>query len=141
MAADGSLQGTAGNGGRSMGTLLRDLAEGSASLVRQEVRLARIEFTGVLAGVGKGTASVAAGGVLALVGTLALFTGLIMLAGDQWLRDRYWLAALLVTVVAGAAAAFLAKRGLALLSPKTLVPDQTVATLKEDAEWLKRPTT
>jgi hypothetical protein len=141
MAADGSLQGTASNGGRSMGTLLRDLAEGSASLVRNEVRLARIEFTGVLSGVGKGTAAVAAGGVLALVGTLALFTGLIMLAGDQWLRDRYWLAALLVTLVAGAVAAVFAKRGLALLSPKSLVPAQTVATLKEDAEWLKRPMT
>jgi len=141
MAADGSLQGTASNGGRSMGTLLRDLAEGSAALVRQEVRLARIEFTGVLSGVGKGTASVASGGVLALVGTLALFTGLIMLVGDQWLRDRYWLAALLVTVVAGAVAALFAKRGLALLSPKSLVPEQTVATLKEDAQWLKRPTT
>ena len=141
MAADGSLQGTASNGGRSMGTLLRDLAEGSAALVRQEVRLARIEFTGVLSGVGKGTASVASGGVLALVGTLALFTGLIMLVGDQWLRDRYWLAALLVTVVAGAVAAVFAKRGLALLSPKSLVPEQTVATLKEDAQWLKRPTT
>ena len=141
MATDGSLQNGASNGGRSMGTLLRDLAEGSASLVRQEVRLARIEFTGVLAGVGKGTASVAMGGVLALVGTLALFTGLIMLVGDQWLRDRYWLAALLVTAVAGLAAGIFAKRGLTLLSPKSLVPDQTVATLKEDAEWLKRPTT
>jgi hypothetical protein len=141
MAADGSLQNTAGNGGRSVGTLLRDLAEGSAALVRNEVRLARIEFTGVLAGVGKGTASVATGGVLALVGTLALFTGLIMLVGDQWLRDRYWLAALIVTLVAGAAAAIFARRGLALLSPKSLVPDQTVATLKEDAEWLKRQTT
>ena len=127
--------------GRSMTTLLRDLAEGSASLVRQEVRLARLEFSGVLTGVGKGTAAVAAGGVLALVGTLSLFTGIIMLAGDQWLRDRYWLAALVVTLVAGAAAAWFAARGLALLSPKSLVPDQTVATLKEDAEWLKRQTT
>jgi hypothetical protein len=43
---------------------------------------------------------VAAGGVLALVGVLTFITGLVMLAGDQWLRDRYWLAALLVTVLA-----------------------------------------
>jgi hypothetical protein len=139
--AEETVQGGAGNGGRSMGTLLRDLAEGSASLVRQEVRLARLEFSGILAGVGKGTVSVAAGGVMALIGTLALFTGVIMLVGDQWLRDRYWLAALIITVVAGGAAAWLASRGLALLSPKSLVPDQTVATLKEDAEWLKRRTT
>ncbi len=139
--ADESLQGGANNGGRSMGTLLRDLAEGSAALVRGEVRLARIEFSGILAGVGKGTAAVAAGGVMALIGTLALFTGVIMLVGDQWLRDRYWLAALIITLIAGGAAAWLASRGLALLSPKSLVPDQTVATLKEDAEWLKRRTT
>ena len=124
-----------------MGTLLRDLAEGSAALVRQEVRLARIEFGGILSGVGKGTIGVASGGVLAVVGTLALFTGVIMLVGDQWLRDRYWLAALLVTLVAGLVAAIFARRGLALLSPQSLVPDQTVATLKEDAEWLKRPLT
>ena len=43
---------------RGIGALLRDLAEGSASLVRQEVRLARIEFTGVLSGVGSFGASV-----------------------------------------------------------------------------------
>ena len=141
MAADGSVQGTTGNGGRSMGTLLRDLAEGSAALVRNEVRLARIEFTGVLAGVGKGTAAVASGGVLALVGTLALFTGLIMLIGDQWLRDRYWLAALIVTAIAGGLAAWFAKRGLSLLSPKQLAPHETVATLKEDKEWLKQQLT
>src|SRR5215207_1597469 len=130
------------NGGqRSVGTLLRELAEGSAALVRNEVRLARLEFTEVISGVGKGTVAVASGGVLALLGTLSLFSGLILLAGDQWLRDRYWLAALIVTAIAGGVAAFFARRGLGLLSPKQLVPDQTVATLTEDKEWLKRQLT
>jgi len=123
---------------RSVGTLLRDLAEGSAALVRQEVRLARIEFTRILGGVGAGTVSVAGGGVLALLGALCFFTGLVLLAGDQWLRDRYWLAALIVTLITGAAAAWFAKRGLSLLSPRQLAPAETVATLKEDKEWLKR---
>jgi hypothetical protein len=45
-----------------------------------------------------------------------------MLAGDQWLRDRYWLAALIVTALAGIAAAVFAKRGLAVLSPAHLAP-------------------
>ena len=76
--------------------------------------------------------------MLALVGALTLVTGLIMLAGDQWLRDRYWLAALIVTAIAGAVGAFFARRGLALLSPRHLVPNQTVATLKEDKEWLRQ---
>ncbi len=126
---------------RTVGTLLRDLAEGSASLVRHEVRLARLEFTKVLASVGAGTMAVASGGVLALLGALCFFTGLVLLAGDQWLRDRYWLAALIVTAIAGALAAWFAKRGLSLLSPQQLAPHETVATLKEDKEWLKQQLT
>jgi hypothetical protein len=129
------------DGQRTIGTLLRDLAEGSAALIRNEVKLARIEFTALLGGVGKGTAYVAAGGVLALLGSLAFFTGLILLSGDQWLRDRFWLAALIVFALAGIIAAWLARRGASLLSPRRLVPDQTVATLQEDKEWLKRQLT
>ena len=87
---------------------------------------------------GAGAAAVASGGVLALVGALAFLVGLIMLAGDQWLQDRYWLAALIVTAIAAAVAAVFARRGLALLSPARLVPEQTVATLQEDVEWLKQ---
>ena len=135
-----STESTAG-GGRSLSSLLKDVAEGSAQLIRQEVRLARIEAGEMARHLGSGAASVASGGVLALVGALALIVGLIMLAGDQWLRDRYWLAALIVLVIAGVVAAIFAKRGLALLSPAHLVPDQTVATLQEDVEWLKQQRT
>ena len=129
------------NGGRSVGSLLRDLADGSATLVRDEITLARLEVATILRSVGVGTAFVAGGGVLALLGTLALLTGIILLTGDQWLRDRYWLAALLVAALTGAVAFWFAKRGMGLLSPSKLAPDQTVATLKEDKEWLKRQLT
>ena len=127
--------------GRSLGDLIRELADGSAQLARQEVRLAKIEITDTLRGIGIGSAEIAAGVVLALLGVIALLTGVILLAGDQWLRDRYWLAALIVTVILGGVAAWMAKRGSALLSPQQLAPDQTVATLKEDKEWLKRQLT
>ncbi len=133
--------GTLRSESRSMAALLRDLAEGSATLVRQEARLARLELGRLFAAVGKGTAAVAGGGVLLLLGALSLFTGIIMLTGDQWLRDRYWLAALLILMLSGALATWLARRGLALLSPNRLAPVQTVATLKEDREWLKRQLT
>ena len=129
------------DGRRTMGLLLRDLAEGSASLVRQEVKLARLEVTAMLKAVGVGTAEIAVGGVLALLGLLAFITGIILLPGDQWLRDRYWLAALIVTLLVGGVAFWLAKQGLALLSPKRLAPDETIASLKEDKEWLKHPLT
>ncbi len=123
---------------RGFGALLKELAEGGAELVRGEVRLARTEAAQTIKTLGTGTTEIAIGGVLALLGLLALITGLILLVGDQWLRDHYWAAALIVTVIAGGIAAFFAARGLKLLSPKNLVPDQTIATLEEDKEWLKR---
>jgi hypothetical protein len=124
-----------------IGTLLRELAEGSGELVRHEARLARVEATALVRSVGLGAASVAVGGVLALLGGLSLLAGVILLIGDQWLHDDYWLAALIVTLIAGGAAAFYAWRGMQRLSPAQLVPNQTVATLKEDVEWLKRQRT
>lgn len=126
------------DGRRGVGALLRDLAEGSATLVRNEVRLAKLELKGVVAGVGQGTAFVATGGVLALLGSLCLLTGIVLLFGDQWMRDRYWLAALIVTAIASVIAYVFIRRGMAQLSPDKLAPDQTVASLKEDKEWLKQ---
>jgi drug/metabolite transporter (DMT)-like permease len=121
-----------------LGALLRDLAEGSSSLIRQELRLARLELTEMLGAMATGATLIVSGSVFALLGGLSLLIGLILLGGDQWLRDRYWLAALIVLVIAGALALFFMSRGMALLSPKQLAPEQTVATLKEDTAWLKQ---
>jgi uncharacterized membrane protein YqjE len=133
MANDGFI------GRRGIGTLLHDLLEESTTLVRDELRLAKIEFAEMAEGIGKGTASIATGAVLALLGTLALFTGIVLLIGDQWLpADRYWVAALVVLAITAGLAAWLAKRGLSVLSPSALAPNETVTTLKEDREWLKR---
>src|SRR5215213_2406384 len=110
------------DGRRGLGALLRDLAEGSAELVRGEVRLARVELGNAAGAAAKGTAFTAMGGVLLLLGTLAAFTGLI----------------LLIALIAGGVAAWLAQRGRSALSPSALAPHETVATLKEDKEWLKQ---
>jgi uncharacterized membrane protein YqjE len=135
------MDGTFGRS-RGWGSLLRDLAHGSADLLHREVKLARMELSEIASSVARGTVQVALGGVLLLLGGLSLAVGIVLLAGDQWLpSDRYWLAALLVMIVTGALAAWLAKRGLAQLSPSQLPPNQTVETLKEDKEWLKRQLT
>lgn len=126
------------DGSRGIGALLRDLADGGSMLVRRELSLARLEFGEAVRGVGTGTVLVASGGVLALLGLLTLVIGLILLGGDQWLRDRYWLAALIAFVITALAAAWLARHGKQQLSPRHLVPDQTVETLEEDKEWLRR---
>jgi hypothetical protein len=121
-----------------LGALLRELAEGSASLIRQEVHLARLEVADMLRSVTGGVVLIVGGAIMVLLGGLALLTGLILLGGDQWLRDRYWLAALIVFAISGALALVFKSSGMARLSPKRLAPEQTVATLKEDTAWLKQ---
>ena len=131
--------GASHNGTRPLGTLLRDLADGGASLVRGEARLAKVEITETLSSAGKGTALVATGAVLALLGGLAAVAGIVLLIGDQWLpADLYWVAALIVLVIAGTVAFWFAKLGMTLLSPSRLAPAETMTTLKEDKEWLKQ---
>ena len=131
--------GVAGPGpdGRTHSALIKDFATGGADLVRYEFRLAKTEAGELARHLGTGAAAVAVGGVLALLGVLTLVTGLIMLAGDQWLRDRYWLAALIVTALAGLAAAIFAKRGLAVLSPAPRAPPPPAAPRQDDKEWRK----
>lgn len=129
---------SSGNGRASLGALIRELADDGARLVRGELRLARLEFQELLRGVSIGGAQVVAGGVMALLGGLALLTGVILLAGDQWLGDHYWLAALIMALLLFGLALGLAMRGMSLLSSERLVPDETLATLKEDKEWLRR---
>ena len=136
------MPGDGHDGRRGIGTLLHELVEESTTLVHDEIRLAKIEVGQMATGISVGSALVATGAVLALLGTLALLTGIVLLVGDQWLpADLYWLAALLVLAITGGLAAWLAKRGTSLLSPSELAPKETVTTLKEDKEWLKRQLT
>jgi cytochrome c biogenesis protein CcdA len=127
--------------GRSIGSLVRDLAGGGSRLVRQELRMARLEVAELIRGVGTGSALVALGAVLSVLGVMTMITGLIMLVGGAWLSEQYWLAALGATVLLLIGAAIMARRGAVLLQPARLAPDETVATLKEDKEWLKRQLT
>ena len=127
----------AADGRRGFGAILKDLLDGGAALVRRELDLARIELAAAIRAMGVGTVMVGFGGVLALLGVLALFTGLILLPGDQWMKDQYWLAALVVTAIAAGLGAWFAKKGMALLAPSALAPTETAQTIKEDIEWLR----
>ena len=123
---------------RGFGDLFRAFARDGADLLRQEASLARLEIGGVAGHVARGSAYVMLGAVLLLLGSLSLIAGLVLLAGDQWLpRDSYWLAALVVVMVAAGVALWLGARARTALKPAALMPVQTLETLKEDKEWLK----
>src|SRR6202008_2080941 len=115
---------------RGIGQLLRDVAEDGAHLARQEVQLARIEFAQIARDIGKGTVYAIAAAMIGLLTVQMLVFGFALLMGDALFRGHYWIAAFVLTVILVAVAFYLLKRGTALLSPRNIKPEQTLATLR-----------
>ena len=115
---------------RGVGQLLREVAEDGAHLAREEVHLARIEFAQIARDIGKGTGLTVAAAMLGLLTVQMLVFGIALLLGDALFHGRYWIAAFVLTVILGGIAFYLLKRGAALLSPKNIKPEQTLATLR-----------
>jgi hypothetical protein len=111
------------------------VGEGVLTLARQELQLAKAEMSekGRKAGAGAGLIGVAGGLALLAGGALTAF---LILALDGVMPN--WLAALLVGAAYAVAAAvlfFVGKRRVEDAGP--LVPEQTVNSVKEDVQWAK----
>jgi hypothetical protein len=108
------------------------VAEDGAHLARQEVNLARIEFAQIARDIGKGTGYTVAAAMIGLLTAQMLVFGIVLLMGDALFHGHYWIAAFVLTIILGAVAFFLLKRGTALLSPSNIKPDETLATLRRN---------
>ncbi|HJQ53847.1 MAG TPA: phage holin family protein [Gemmatimonadaceae bacterium] len=115
---------------RGVGQLLREVAEDGAHLARQEVHLARIEFAQIARDIGKGTGFTVAAAMIGMLTVQMLVFGIVLLMGDALFSGHYWIAAFVLTAVLGGLAFFLLKKGTALLSPRNIKPEQTLATLR-----------
>jgi Putative Actinobacterial Holin-X, holin superfamily III len=118
-----------------IGELVKQLAEETSTLVRQELELAKAEMTqkGKQAGLGLGEL-----GGAGIVGLYALGALTACLIAALALAMPVWLAALIVAVVYGIIASVLALIGRRQLQqglPPT--PERTQQTVKEDIEWAK----
>jgi hypothetical protein len=122
---------------RGLGELVKELANQTSTLVRQEIKLAQAEATqkGKLAGRGAGKLAGAAVAALLMLGAL---TALAIVALDSFVA--LWLAILIVTLVWAAVAAVLAQSGRNELRSATPPVPQTVETVKEDIQWAKTQT-
>jgi hypothetical protein len=120
---------------RSLGDLFSELAAETGTLVRQEVALAQVELTEKATRVGKNVGFLAVGGAIAYAAVLAVLAGIII--GLSSFMPT-WLAALLVGLVVGGAAFFVISSALEELKNTNLKPEETVETIKEDAQWLKK---
>jgi uncharacterized membrane protein YqjE len=124
---------------RPVGELLKQLANETTTLVKQELELAKAEMREKA---GKAGPGVGMWGVAGVTGLLALgsLTAFLILALDGAMPN--WLAALIVGLVYAAIAGFLYLRGKQRVEEAgSPVPEQTVETLKEDVQWAKHPTT
>jgi uncharacterized membrane protein YqjE len=121
---------------RSIADLLKQLSDQTATLVRQELDLAKAELTAKGKQAGLGAGMFGGAGVFALYAVGAL-TACLILALSTAMAG--WLAALIVTVVYGAVAGVLALAGKnnvqAGVPP---LPEQAVESTKEDVQWTRQ---
>lgn len=119
---------------RSTMAVVRSIADDTATLVRKEIELARLELTEALSARLRAVAALLLGAVLGLV--MLVFLGLAAEAALGGVM-RGWAARLVVVggfvVVAGIA--FVAALG--WLRRPSLMPEETKRTVKEDVEWLR----
>jgi hypothetical protein len=120
---------------KSLGALFAELAQETSSLVRQEVQLAKAELTQSATEIGKAMGFMVVAGAIAYAGFLALLAAIIL--GLWYAGLTGWVAALLVGLVVLAISVILIQRARAMLNAANLAPRKTVASLKDDTEWVK----
>lgn len=118
---------------RSLSELLGQLSDDLSALFRQEVELAKEEIKV------EGRKASRAGAAFGAAAAVALLTGVALVMTLGLVLDTFlptWLAFLIVTVALGAVTAVLAQRGRTEVRTLEPTPEQTIETLKEDAQWL-----
>lgn len=123
-------------GDRSLGDIVGRLTGDLSRLMRAELALAKAEAKEEAGRAGKGAGMLAGAGLGANL--MLTFVSLAAMFGLGAWMDLGW-AALIVAVVWGIIAAVLASSGRKAM--KTVNPGlpQTTDTLKEDAQWAKKP--
>jgi hypothetical protein len=120
---------------RSLGDLLSELSRETATLVRQEVALARTELMRNVARLQRHAVLIVAGGVIAYSGLLAIVAAIVL--GLIRLGVTPWLAALVAGLGVAILGYVLLQQGLSGLKRDLLTPEQTIDTRKENAQWAK----
>ena len=118
----------------SLGDLFGRLTSDLGELMRSELELARVEIREEAGKAGKAAGMLGAGGLIAYLGLALVATAAAW--GLAEVMDAGW-AFLLVGLVVGAAGAVLLVMGRARLQEVRPVPEETVETLKEDAQWAR----
>ncbi len=123
-------------GDQPIGDLVKQLSEQTATLVRQEMKLAQVELQekGKKAGIGAGMFG--AGGLVAFFGAACLIAAAVLALATA---VDSWLAAVIVGVVLLAAAGVAALMGKKQIDEATPpAPERAIGSMKEDVDTVKR---
>lgn len=120
----------------SLGEIVGRLASDFSRLMRAEIALAKAEAKEEVKEAGKGAGMLAGAGYAGHLLVLFLSLALMFLL-DVWMPIGW--AALIVAVIWGIVGFVLYSSGRKNLQRATPPMEETVETLKEDAQWAKRP--
>ncbi|MBA2777128.1 MAG: phage holin family protein, partial [Chloroflexia bacterium] len=115
-----------------LGSIVSGIVKDLQEIVRGEVKLAKTEIREDVSAMGKGAASIAAGGIVAFVGFVFLMLRATFVL-SKWVE--MWIAALLLAVALLLIGAILAMSGKRKLSASSLKPTESMESLKEDQAW------
>lgn len=120
---------------RSVGELLRDLANDVSALVRQEMALARTEAQTKLNQTITAVMAMVAGALIAFAALIILLDALVYGLTEAGLER--WLAALIVGVVVAVIGFILVRKGQNDLSASRLMPERTAENVRKDVNLVR----
>jgi xanthine/uracil permease len=120
---------------RSVGELVRDLANDVTSLVRQELNLARTEAQDKVHQTIAAVVAMIAGALIAFAALIVLLDALVYGLTEAGLER--WLAALIVGGVVAIVGFILVRKGQNDLSATRLAPERTTANVRKDINLVK----
>jgi uncharacterized membrane protein len=124
--------------------LLRQLRDDTTTLVREEVSLAKTEMSEKVSTFSRNAALLAVGGFIGLVALMMLLLSLASLLTQAFLNAGFgegmagFLGLFIVGAIVAAVSGVLIAKGMKTLKGKTLAPEKTIETLKEDKAWAQR---
>lgn len=119
----------------TLGELITSLSDDFTQLIRNEIRLARVETMETVSTASRGATMIGAGALVAYAGLILVLIALSILLGQA--LDNYWLSTLIVGAVVLIIGAVLLFSGKSAIQKVNIAPEQTIESLKEDARWVK----
>lgn len=121
---------------RSVAEMIKSLASDGSELLRQEIRLARVEIKENVRSFAAHLGQMAAGGGVAVTGLLVLVAFAIIGLG-LLLGGEYWLSALIVAVALLGTGGLMVMTGVRKLGRTSVAPTETIESVRATGDWAR----